>query len=304
MNTMKWLFAILTLLACSSAYAADATPPKSSITELHVWSFNIRYGTAKDGPNEWKHRKDHLFDLLRDESPDIVGVQEAFGFQLDEIMRNVGGYKYVGRKREGPHGEEHSSILYKPSRFTVDKWNTFWLSDTPDKPSRSWGNRMNRICTWARFVDKQTGQGFYIYNTHIEGRLPEGQLKSVQLMLQHMAARKHRAPFILTGDFNADEKHKAIAYVKGTAREKNDPAPGSSGDIRFIDSFRVINPDAREFRTGNLFRFGMTRGGKIDYVFVQPGIEVIKADINRSSRNRRYPSDHFPVTARLRINGK
>jgi len=38
-----------------------------------------------------------------------------------------------------------------------------------------------------------------------------------------------------------------------------------------------------------------------DYVFVEPGVEVIEAAIVRDARDGRYPSDHFPVTARLRL---
>ena len=45
---------------------------------------------------------------------------------------------------------------------------------------------------------------------------------------------------------------------------------------------------------------GNTAGEKIDYVLVQAGAEVISAEI-RAGRNDRYPSDHFPVTAILRL---
>jgi endonuclease/exonuclease/phosphatase family metal-dependent hydrolase len=40
---------------------------------------------------------------------------------------------------------------------------------------------------------------------------------------------------------------------------------------------------------------------KIDYILVQPATEVMSAEIVRDSRNNRYPSDHFPVTARVRL---
>ena len=49
------------------------------------------------------------------------------------------------------------------------------------------------------------------------------------------------------------------------------------------------------------FKFGTGGPDKIDYVLVQPGTEVMAAEIVRYSRNSRYPSDHFPVTARVRL---
>ena len=44
-----------------------------------------------------------------------------------------------------------------------------------------------------------------------------------------------------------------------------------------------------------------TTGPKIDYILVPPGAEVIDAAIVRTSRDGRYPSDHFPVTATVRL---
>jgi endonuclease/exonuclease/phosphatase family metal-dependent hydrolase len=45
----------------------------------------------------------------------------------------------------------------------------------------------------------------------------------------------------------------------------------------------------------------MTTGEKIDYIFVEPGTEVMSADIVRTSVGGRYPSDHFPVVSRIRL---
>ena len=62
-----------------------------------------------------------------------------------------------------------------------------------------------------------------------------------------------------------------------------------------------MHPDERVVGTFSGFKFGQVNGDKIDYVLVQPGTEVLTADILRTSRNNRYPSDHFPVVARVRL---
>ena len=46
---------------------------------------------------------------------------------------------------------------------------------------------------------------------------------------------------------------------------------------------------------------GKYNGPKIDYIMVKSDIEVIEASILKSNSKGRYPSDHFPVTAQLRI---
>jgi endonuclease/exonuclease/phosphatase family metal-dependent hydrolase len=62
-----------------------------------------------------------------------------------------------------------------------------------------------------------------------------------------------------------------------------------------------MHPNETEVGTANAFKFGNTKGEKIDYIFVEPETEVLSAQILRNSTDERYPSDHFPVTARIRF---
>ena len=42
------------------------------------------------------------------------------------------------------------------------------FSDTPGVvKSMSWGNRIERVCTWAYFEDRE-GPAFYLYNVHLD----------------------------------------------------------------------------------------------------------------------------------------
>jgi len=67
-----------------------------------------------------------------------------------------------------------------------------------------------------------------------------------------------------------------------------------------VDTFRVLHPEAKDVRTSHSFRGGR-RGSKIDYVLAQPSALVIEAQILYDNIDGRYPSDHYPVTARLRL---
>jgi endonuclease/exonuclease/phosphatase family metal-dependent hydrolase len=62
----------------------------------------------------------------------------------------------------------------------------------------------------------------------------------------------------------------------------------------------VKHPDATQVGTFNGYE-GEMSGEKIDYVFIQPTLEVIKAGIIDDSYQGRYPSDHFPVYAVVKI---
>jgi endonuclease/exonuclease/phosphatase family metal-dependent hydrolase len=65
-----------------------------------------------------------------------------------------------------------------------------------------------------------------------------------------------------------------------------------------VDTFRVLHPDVKDVRTAHEFK-GTRQGNKIDFVFVQPAVKVLEAEVLYDNIDGRYPSDHFPVTARL-----
>ena len=265
--------------------AAAPQPAGLPGAPLKVMTFNLRYGTAPDGDNHWSKRREQVFALLRDEQADVIGVQEALTGQLEEIVRNVPGYAYVGVGRaDGHKAGEYAAILYRTARLAVRRSDTFWFSDTPTVvKSTTWGNRIERICTWA-YVDDREGPAFYLFNVHLDHESQLSREKSAALLLARMAARAPAAPVLVTGDFNAGEQNPATVALTTAMR----------------DSFRERAPHAVEVGTFNGFT-GKPDGDKIDYVFVEPGTTVLDARIVRTNREGRYPSDHFPVTATVQL---
>ena len=277
----------LALVAPIRADRATASEP------MLVMSFNIRYGTANDGPNRWENRREMLFALLRAENADLIGVQEALYPQIQEILAAVPGYAVAGVGRDdGKTKGEFSAILFRANRFTLSDAGTFWFSDTPEAvASKSWGNTITRICSWARLIDRD-GRAFWHYNVHLDHQSQPSRERSTELLARRIADRGSRGePAIVTGDLNVGETNPALTALVGSAS-----APGP-----FVDTFRVLHPDAKEVGTFTGFDAARTSGEKIDYVFVPRGTEVLSAAIVRTSTSGRLPSDHFPVTARVRL---
>lgn len=283
---------LLSLIAAAVAAPAVARgqqgPAPAAAPALKVMSFNIRYGTANDGDNHWDRRKDFLVDVIRSEAPDVIGVQEALYDQLAYILKALPDYAMVGVGRDdGVRAGEYSSILYRTAALTVNRSDTFWFSDTPDRvASKSWGNTITRICTWAQFTTP-AGRPVYVYNVHLDHQSQPSREKAAALLRARIAARDPKAPVIVTGDFNAGEKNAAVAALL------------EGGELR--DTFRVAQPTASPVGTFTGFKYGQVSGEKIDYVFASSEWEVVGADIVRTSRDEKYPSDHFPVTATLRL---
>lgn len=281
---------LVSFFCCRSAAGAEGL-------EVRIMTFNIRYGSANDGQNQWKNRRDMVFDVIRKQKSDVIGLQEALRFQIDEIRQALPMYAEIGVAREdGKIDGEYSAILYRADRFGVAQAGTFWLSDTPEVPgSNTWGAACVRICTWARLIENKSGKAFYIFNTHLDHVSQPSREKSAVLIAQRIESRNHKDPFVVTGDFNAGENNPVVTYLKGKTA-----ADGTKTPVPMIDTFRVLNPDVKDVRTGHAFRGGR-QGHKIDYVLVQPGAKVLEAQILYDNVDGRYPSDHYPVTARLRL---
>ena len=284
---------ILPGLCCASASGAGNL-------ELRVMTFNIRYGSANDGENHWKNRKEMVFDVIRNHPSDVVGLQEALRFQMDEIRQAHPVYGEIGVAREDGYEEgEYSSVLYRTDRFGVGESGTFWLSDTPEiAGSNTWGAACVRICSWARLIDTKTGKAFYIYNLHMDHVSQPSREKSAVLLAERIKNRRFKDPFVVTGDFNAGENNPVIQYLKSEISVDGPDGRKVKTSVPMIDTFRVLHPDVKDVRTSHGFRGGK-QGNKIDYIFAPPGTKVLEAEILYDNIDGRYPSDHYPVDARF-----
>ena len=284
---------------CLSVLCA-CTPSASQ--DLRVMSFNIRYGTADDGDNSWPLRRELVFGVIEEYAPDVLGIQEALRFQLDELHDALAGYAEVGVGRDdGLTAGEYAAILYRVDRLALLSEGTFWLSDTPSVPgSTTWGNTIPRICTWARFDDRYSGTTFYVYNLHLDHRSQPSRELSAELLTAHISNREHLDPFFVTGDFNAGESNPAMLYLRGEIVRAHEETLDAPRPLGLRDTYRVLFPDQVEVGTFNGFD-GITTGEKIDAVLVSSDWEIVDAAIVRTADDRRYPSDHFPVVATLAI---
>ena len=259
-----------------------------SAEPLRVLSFNLRYINSVDKDvRTWVARRDQVGKVIREDKPDLIGVQEAFRSMLDDVAERVPGYEEIGVGREdGKKVGEYAAILVRRDRFTVQESGTFWLSDTPEVPnSRTWKNRVTRICTWALLQDKTNSQVFYFYNTHLDHESQEAREKGLELILKHLAERRPAAPYVITGDLNAGEDNPAIAKLK-------------AHPLHPIDTWRELHLKVPPAESGTAHGFnGAKDQSKIDYIFVPNETHLIEAEIIHANQDGNYPSDHFPIRA-------
>ena len=276
-NTLLTIASVIFALLTLSGGGRDAQP-------LKVMSFNIRYGAAEDGPNSWEFRKEAVFEMINDQQPDIMGLQEALDFQLDAIDANCPDYEYVGVGREdGVSDGEHMAIFWNKKKIKCLDWGTFWLSETPEVPSQGWDGACLRTATWTYLESIETGKKFLYINTHLDHVGMVAQREGLKLVMQRLEDLNDGSmPSIVTGDFNAGEGSPIFEEID--ARMKNARNTAAVTDKRY---------------TYNDWRDEETYCA-IDYIFYAGFKECSKFErVTQQYAGVKYVSDHYPVTALL-----
>lgn len=274
----------LSLLAVAVLFPLQATAGNDDSSELKVMSYNIRMGTAKDGTNSWQYRCPATIEMLNDQKPDVFGVQEAFDFQIAFIEEFTKGYGTIGVGREDGKSEgEHMSIFWNKKVIKMLKWGTFWLSETPEVPSKGWDAACLRTATWALMKDKRTGKIFYFINTHLDHEGREARKNSLQLIVDKIASINPEGyPMVLTGDFNIKPNNPALLnldLVMKSARKIADKT----------DNHHTFNGWSKQ------------KSDKvIDYIYVSGFSECPEyKTVTKKYADRPFVSDHYPIYARL-----
>lgn len=282
---------------------------------LYVGQYNIRNANAEDAAagNGWERRCPVVCDILRVESFDIFGSQEVLHSQMEDLQNALPEYGYVGVGRnDGKTEGEYAPIFYRKDRFRCLDSGVFWLSETPDVVgSLGWDAKYTRICTWGQFKDLKSGRKFWMFNLHMDHRGVEARRQSCHLVLSKVKEMCGKQPYILTGDFNVDQKNEIYDIIAGSGV--------------FHDSYETA--EARMAETGpmNYFKVDFKTDRRIDHVFLSPGIKALdyklmtysywvevepsdqaKADISAGKEGvviheQRLPSDHYPIGVHVQL---
>lgn len=255
---------------------------------ISVLTYNIKYENPSDAENNWENRKDFLISQLNYNRPDVFGTQEGMFDQLEDIKQELDGYEYFGKGRDfGDEKGEFTAVFYNSKKVKCITNGTFWLSETPEKPSKGWDAAFKRTCTYGIFELLNSSSQFMVFNTHFDHVGDVARKESVDLLLKKIESlNPKRLPVILMGDFNLEANtigiQNILKYYKDSHVEAGKNAFGPDGTFN-----------------GFFFDKAVTR--KIDYIFFSGKIEILKSGILSDSKDCHYPSDHFPVYVELNL---
>ncbi|WP_295771124.1 endonuclease/exonuclease/phosphatase family protein [uncultured Mucilaginibacter sp.] len=276
---MKKIFLLFAIFAFAGLVA--------KAQQLTVASYNLRFDTKNDTGNLWKDRAPVVANLIRFHDFDVFGTQEALENQLADITKTLPQYQRYGVGRDdGKEKGEHSAIFFKKDKFKLLAKGDFWLSQTPQKPSLGWDARCcNRLCSWVYLQDVGSGKKFYFFNVHYDHEGKVAREESSKLILQQIKSIAGNSNVILTGDFNGD--HTSTWYQR-------------IADSKLLeDTYRKVQFPYVNNGTYNGFGSNLESMEIIDHIFTSPAVKVKSWGVLTDSYQGKYPSDHFPVEAKI-----
>jgi endonuclease/exonuclease/phosphatase family metal-dependent hydrolase len=264
-------------------------------------SFNVR-GSFRDATNKnaWRNRAALNVATIKRCAPDVIGLQESQRGNLATYRRRLPGYAQIHGPRYGnafPY--DSNAILYEPESLRPLDTGGFWLSETPEKHSRSWGTRVARSATWALFTLTNTDLSILHLNTHLDHVSAPARREGTKLVVEKIAEISDRTgenpAIILTGDFNARPN---------SATHKNLTESG------FIDTYLAAgNQEDQGSNTFHAFEGKSYRDKhpargprRIDWILLKDPRGRLRTESHSIIRDAEedaglYPSDHYPIVA-------
>ena len=256
---------------------------------VHVMSFNLRTINLDEGTeNAWEYRRPAVKAMLRDKSPLLMGCQECDFEHRRNIIADDPRYDAIGVDLHGPDEEcEECAIFYLKDSIEVLEHATFYLTTTPDTPSRLPGAKHYRNCTWGRMKLKKDGREFYHFNTHLEyinlNTNPDGiallQTEMDALRAKIRTINTDNLPIVLTADWNVEENSVIFTGIKG------DGFKSARQNALIGDSYKTFNG------------FGQYGGQTLDHAWFKYFSGVSRFTTVRDKyAGVTYISDHYPIS--------
>lgn len=268
-------------------------------------SFNVRGASHRDGINDWSERAGMNVETIRRYAPDVIGFQELQKKNLEVYEQEIPHYARLPGPVYGTREvEEHAGIFFDPERFEALESGGFYLSETPEEYSESWGTEVIRCANWACLRCRENNAIFLHSNTHLDHASGDARVEGSRLMLgkvEEIQASRDSVPVVVTGDFNC---------------RPGSPTYQVFSENDFVDTF----VEAADGEPEDAYTFHAFEGenfteddtakpaGRLDWILVRYGTGSVKINSHGILRDGdeasgRYPSDHYPVLVGLELGG-
>lgn len=290
---MGWLLAMAMLLIGQPVVAEEADEGDDAAAQLpkvRLMSFNITSDDPQAGENAWDKRRELVVETITRFDPDILSTQDGLAHQIQWLSTQLRDYAAVGVGRlDGRAQGEFNTIFFKRSRFRMANQGHFWLSDTPNQPGTGWDDDTPEMVTWVELIDNETRKHVVVMNTRFYNtgrRAPQSSTALIREGATELLAQDKA--IIVTGDFRVGSGSRPHINMCGDVLED---------EVKLSDTFIDIHAGRRS-NIGTEHDFEGSQGGRRStWILASRHFSTLEADLDRTSKDGRYPSACFPVHA-------
>lgn len=268
-------------------YKADQrailTETPTDTEEIRVMSANVRCISPTDlFEKSWFNRAAMLIDCIEKQAPTVIGFQEVTKYHYDYLCSSLPSYDSQITYRDNGMLSEGCPIFYRTDLYTLIDKGTFWLSETPDEMSKSWGSAFNRVCGYVILEAKADNSRFVVFNTHLDHVSEEARINGIGVVLEKIE-QFGGIPAVLMGDMNAPE--------------------GSQTYLKATESFADARHVTENTTDSGTFQNWGTVEKCIDYCFVSKDAFTVNSfAVVTETYDGAHPSDHNPLVVSLTRN--
>jgi len=274
---------------------------------MRVATFNIE-GASHTG--SWQSRAKKSAHMVLSRHVDVIGFQEMQTPQRDYFKHHLHGYdNYPTGQSDAGHRIENS-IFWNTSEYQLIG------SGIQKAPRLEYFCGQDLDAPWVELQDKQTGQKFFVLNTHDPAYAPGpnncstaggtgspayGRYIDAKRHVAFMRSLPKNVPVVYTGDFNGgytkepngnatayQDKNKYLGYCvmvgSGVVRD--------AYDVYKNRSYQCPNPKpAADVTYGG--------GDGIDHVYLTPGIQVdgwVRTAVGEHRDGSDHPMQAFDIS--------
>ena len=225
-------------------FSSSSSSSSSSAATLKVMTYNVRITPAGDtGERFWENRKAELVTAIKTQPPQVIGLQEASGEQVDYIRSSLGSSWSSSPLRQ---------IIYRNDTF--DAVQSGYIELVADV----WGRRTSE---WIKLRRKSDGREFLFLNNHwgVDGASQQG---SANIIRDRIAGLNQNwsLPTIFLGDLNAAPGSGPINTLRNQTQLINlftgntfngwNPTANVQLDYIFASKFTVTGCNLITYREG------------------------------------------------------
>ncbi|MGF1497562.1 MAG: endonuclease/exonuclease/phosphatase family protein [Elainellaceae cyanobacterium] len=284
-------------------------------------TFNIRGTPEYDDVNHWQHRAPLNLQTIRNHAPDLIGFQELQVGNAATYEQALPHYQWtLGAEYNRPGRLLYCAIYWNTARFRPLQQGSFYLSETCDRWSTSWGSARIKVATWVILEWVGEGESAHIVhlNTHLDHGSAIARQRGAKLILEKLTQLNPNGfPVVLTGDFNTPLPLEDDG-PRQTGQEPNahdlfcnqgfDDAFLATGhqdsaDVHTVHNFQGENFTADEAMAQQ--EIDLPINWRLDWVLTRSGTHRAlvpqSCQIIKDAEPPVYPSDHYPVMAQIEI---